>query len=110
MRIFSVWVAILIGSFVFAPPLTADILKWVDKNGTTHYGDQPSGVKDFQVVDESDLITYSKQSPKTGKTRSSRRLPSRNLSSKTSQQQKQYRSEGSSSRQPSAKRSSTSRY
>jgi hypothetical protein len=110
MRIFSVWVTFLILSFVFSPPLTADILKWVDKNGTTHYGDQPSGVKDFQVVDESDLITYSKQSPKTTNNKIPRRLPSRNLSSKISQQQKQHRSEGSSSSQPPARRSSTSRY
>ena len=110
MRIFSVWMAFLILSCVFSAPVKADILKWVDKNGRTHYGDQPSGVKDFQVVDESDLITYSKQSPKTGTSRPRRRLPARNLSSKASQQPKQYRTEGSSSSQPPARRSSTSRY
>jgi hypothetical protein len=110
MRIFSIWVPILILSFVFSASLNAQILKWVDKNGTTHYGDRPSGVKDYEVVDDSNLITYSKQSVKKRKSKKYRRLPSRVVSPKTGQQQQQYRTEGSSSSQQPARGSSSSRY
>jgi hypothetical protein len=109
MRVFSVWGIIFVLSFVFLPSLNAEILKWVDKNGRTHYGDQPTGVKDFEVVDDNGLITYSKQSPKISRNKTLRRVPSRRPSTKTGQQNKQYRTEGSSSSQKPA-RGSSSRY
>jgi len=109
MRVLSIWVVLLILSFVFLPSLNAEILKWVGKNGVTHYGDQPKGVKDFEVVEDNGLITYSKQSPNTSGNKSPRRFPSRRLSTKTDQQKKQYRTEGSSSSQKPA-RGVSSRY
>lgn len=116
MRVFSVGVAILLLSVVLSSSSNAEILKWVDENGRTHYGDQPSGDKDYEFVGDSDLITYSKQSSKKMKYKKYRRVPSRNLSSSTgnsgnsSQQRQQYRTEGSSSSRPPARGSSRSRY
>ena len=50
VRVFSVWAAILILSFVFSSSLEAEIFKWVDDNGTTHYSDQPE-----QKIDRKDF-------------------------------------------------------
>jgi hypothetical protein len=109
MKAYLVWGIIFILSFVFLPSVNAEILKWVDKNGKTHYGDQPIGVKDVEVVDGNGLITYSKQSPNKSKIQPTRRIPSRRPPTKKPQQYKQQRSEGSSSSQQPA-RGSSSRY
>ena len=50
VRVFSVWAAILILPFVFSSSLEAEIFKWVDDNGTTHYSDQPE-----QKIDRKDF-------------------------------------------------------
>ena len=40
VRVLSVWVAILILSFVFTHSLEAEVFKWADENGLTHYSDK----------------------------------------------------------------------
>ncbi len=110
VRVISIWVFILILSFIFSPSLKAEILKWVDENGTTHYSDQPSGDKDVEFVEESKNITYSKQPANKMKYKKSRRPPTRHFSSHKDQPQKQHRTEGSSSSQKPARGTSSSRY
>lgn len=110
VRGFLCWVSILILSFIISPSLHAEVVKWVDENGRTHYSDQPAGVKDYEPVDESDLITYSKRSTTKYKNKKSEGSRYRNRVPKPVQQPKQKRSEGSSSSSGSAKGASKSRY
>lgn len=111
VRFFSIQAAILIMSFIFTPSLKADVLKWVDKNGKAHYSDRPQKDADYEWVDDSDLITYSKQSSKKVKTNKRyRRTTVKKSSTKASQQPKPARAEGSSSSRNYSRGGSTSRY
>lgn len=110
VRIYSVWVIVLMGSFIFSSTLEAEVYKWVDENGKTHYSDQSLGAKEVEFVDDSERITYSKPPAKAWKNKKPRGLASRKLSPTTGQQQKPTRVEGSSSNRQSARGTSTGRY
>ena len=41
MRGFSISAVILLLSFIYPPSSPAEVYKWIDENGTSHYSDQP---------------------------------------------------------------------
>ena len=122
VRAFSMGIAILVLSLFFSTSLEAQIYKWVDDNGTTHYSDQHLGVNDYDWVDESDLIIYLDQPAKVYKQNNDRVLPAPFVPRKTVQRKRKVRRDtgqtrvgGSSSSRnyrggSSLRRSSGSRY
>ena len=88
MRVFSASAAIFMLAFIFSSPLEANVFKWVDSNGTTHYTDQPLGVENIEWVGDSELITYSKQPIKKLENKIKRVVPSRKVRPQVVQQPK----------------------
>lgn len=110
VRFVSIFAATLIMSFLYSSSLKAEVYKWVDENGKTHYSDRPVKSADSEWVEDSGLITYSKQPARRIKTKKYRSLTIPKSSPKSVQQPKPTRVEGSSSSRSYARGSSSSRY
>lgn len=88
MRIFSVWTAVLIWSCVFLPSLEADVLKWVDDDGTTYYSDLPLKGIEFEWVEDGEKSYFSYEPTNEKKNKKPQVLPSRSILPKSIQKPK----------------------
>lgn len=92
VRVFWVWRVILILFFVFSSSLEAEVFKWVDDSGKTHYTDEPLKGKDYEWVDDDEGSYIAYQPSNKLQNKNSPISTSRNASPETSPQQEKARS------------------
>ena len=91
VRVFWVWRVILILFFVFSSSLEAEVFKWVDDSGKTHYTDEPLKGKDYEWVDDDEGSYIAYQPSNKLQNKNSPISTSRTVSPKTSPQQEKAR-------------------